>query len=499
MNKILTLALIFNIAANSTAFSKIVCTMTFNSSDEKNVFQKTLTPLGYQILELVPDNKDPQWLQKSCAQMQTANQNCDSLLISGHFGGLFFGSEKSTTLSLSEMMTAKNQHNCPAIFEKPKSVFLMGCNTLSGKTPDHRSVDDYLRVLVGDGFPLDLAENVAAARYLSYGQSMSDQMLSIFNTADFIAGFESTGPLGSAAAPLLTKAFNQTTSADKIKNVISKEALKSAFASTNLRLVEPAKIADKQILLRQALSNDAVAATTAWQNLLNSQNTISYFDFIIENQNNSTLENVLKKSATLQNQLMASFKSIYDKSVGLAAIQRKINFFLFDHDLMDENIYLKRQSQIANQILSTPLDYVKADQICQLFQTEENKNLIHEISSNSILAITKSSYAQFIFGCADIHDETHPPKTNAYQCLKNQTTYDWACLTENETDLDITSCKLAHSRNSDSENADDMLWFCYSKMLDHKKLNSAQCLELTHSFNLLGNRIKMNWNCQNRL
>jgi len=72
-------------------------------------------------------------------------------------------------------------------------------------------------------------------------------------------------------------------------------------------------------------------------------------------------------------------------------------------------------------------------------------------------------------------------------------------LTENEATLDIDSCKLAKSRNADPENADDMMWFCYSKMLDYKRLNSAQCLELSHGFSLLGNRIKMNWNCQNRL
>lgn len=111
------------------------------------------------MIELVPEKRSTAASTKSCQALQTAGDQCDSLLISGHFGGLFFGEQKSTTLSLSEMLETKKQGLCPAVFEKPQSVFLMGCNTLSGNS-DHRSVSDYLRVLVGDGFPLDLAEGV---------------------------------------------------------------------------------------------------------------------------------------------------------------------------------------------------------------------------------------------------------------------------------------------------------------------------------------------------
>ncbi len=483
----------------SLAFSKTVCTMTFNSSDEKRVFQKELSPLGHQIVELVPDNKDPMWLQKSCEELTLKNQQCDSLLISGHFGGIFFGEQKSTTLLLSEMMAAKNQGLCPAVFEKPKSVFLMGCNTLSGKTPDKRSVIDYLHVLVGDGFPLDLAENVAAARYLSFGQSMSDQMISIFSSANFIAGFESTGPLGAAAAPLLTKAFAQTPLALKKSDFISKVALKAAFANTNLRIAEPAQLNASQALLHDAVSSDLNVATNAWQKLLIPQNIVSYFDFIIENQSNTVLKSTLQYSIVFKKNIVQALNLIYNKSAGLAAIQRKINSFFFINQLIDEKLYLKRQSEIINQILKPPLDYVSADQVCQAFESEKNKDLIHNISSDAILTISKSRFSDFIFGCASVINNKIESQTKSYQCLKNQTTYDWACLTENESTLDISSCKLAHTRNTDPENSDDMLWFCYSKMLDYKRLDQSLCLQLTHSFSLLGNRIKMNWNCQNRL
>ena len=74
-----------------SAFAKTICTMTFNSSDERRIFQKELQPLGHKFIELVPENKDPIWLTKSCQALQTAGDQCDSLLISGHIGGLFFG------------------------------------------------------------------------------------------------------------------------------------------------------------------------------------------------------------------------------------------------------------------------------------------------------------------------------------------------------------------------------------------------------------------------
>lgn len=482
----------------TAAFAKTICTMTFNSSDERRIFQKELQPLGHKFIELVPENKDPFWLIKSCQALQTAGDQCDSLLISGHFGGLFFGEQRSTTMSLAEMLETKKQGLCPAIFEKPQSVFLMGCNTLSGKTPDHRSVSDYLRVLVGDGFPLDLAENVAAARYLSFGQSMSDQMQTIFNNSKLVAGFESTGPLGVAAAPLLTKAFQNTPSSVKQTDLISKDALKSAFAKTNLRVIEPSKNPDQNIL-QEAVSKNSNTAQTAWLKLLEPKTTNLYFNFILENKSNSTLKSILQSSPEIKKSLIQVINSIYNKTTGLAAIQRGINAFALEHQMIDQMTYLNRQALIVDQILESPLDYVRADQICNLFEAETNQDLINFIKPDSIIKISESGYSKFLMSCAGRTTSSSTQNSKSMQCLTNRTTHDWACLTENEATLDIDSCKLAKSRNSDPENADDMMWYCYSKMLDYKRLSSAQCLELTHGFSILGNRLKMNWNCQNRL
>jgi len=477
---------------SQSLFAKTICTMTFNSDNEKKTFQSVLAPLGHQFVELVPDNKDPLWLQKSCAQVQA----CDSVLISGHFGGLFFGEQRSTTLALEEMLQYKKQGICPALFEKPKSVFLMGCNTLSGKTPDHRSVTDYLHVLVGDGFPMDSAESVAAARYLSFGRSMSEQMSFIFNKAENIIGFESTGPLGAKAAPLLKAAFDKTSTDTKKTDLISMSALQKAFSQTNLRIIKP-DLTDND-LLNRALSDSAQESIQAWKTILSDKKINSLFDFILVWKDQAHLKTVIQQDAVSQKNIIKYFEDIYKKSTGLVAIQRKINQFYLENNLINMEQYLKRQTAIIDVILDQDLDYVRADQLCQLLKAEQNTDVFYRMSPHSIGKISDSPYADVLISCAGRNSVT-TSKSPAYQCLINKSNHDWGCLTSNETRLDIESCQLAQSRNPDPENADDMMWFCYDKLRTNKKLNSASCLQLTQSFKLFGNQIKMNWNCQNRI
>ena len=488
---IIGLSLLSLTLAEST-MAKTICTLTFNSDNEKKVFQSVLAPLGHRFVEMVPDNKDPLWLQKSCSQIEA----CDSVLISGHFGGLFFGEQRSTTLSLEEMLQYKKQGLCPALFEKPKSVFLMGCNTLSGKTPDHRSVTDYLHVLVGDGFPLDKAESVAAARYLSFGRSMSDQMSFIFNKAENIIGFESTGPLGAKAAPLLKAAFDKTPSDQKKTDLMSMAELKKAFAQTNLRIIKP-DLTDND-LLNKALSSSNSESSTAWQSILSDKKISSLFDFILIWKDQPTLKNTVQQDGNIQKTIIKYFEDIYKKSVGLVAIQRKINQFYLENNLINMDQYLNRQTKIIDLILTQNIDYVRADQLCQLLKAEQKTDLFYRMSPDSIIKMSSSAYSNVLIQCAG-RESTVVSQSSAYQCLINRTNHDWGCLTSNEMNLDIQSCKLAQSRNPDPENADDMMWFCYDKLLANKKLNSAQCLELTQNFKLFGNQIKMNWNCQNRL
>ncbi len=73
-------------SVDASAISKRICTMTLNSSDEKEAFQKLSAGPEVEFTELVPENKNPSWLQEACR----SGIQCDVLVVAGHiFGGVF--------------------------------------------------------------------------------------------------------------------------------------------------------------------------------------------------------------------------------------------------------------------------------------------------------------------------------------------------------------------------------------------------------------------------
>lgn len=177
---------------------KTVCTVTLNSDEEKDVFRAHLK--GFNMVELA-DTKDSNWLQSACEK----KVECDILLVSGHFAGTFFG-KSGLKLPLAKMESLSCSSGCPGIFEHPKEVFLMGCNTLAGKTKDRRTPEEYVRVLMADGFSRQQAEQVAAARYSVIGSSIAARMRMSFPAPHTkLYGFDSIGPSGANVKPLLER------------------------------------------------------------------------------------------------------------------------------------------------------------------------------------------------------------------------------------------------------------------------------------------------------
>ena len=68
--------------AGSRAGMRTVCTITVNSSDEKEMFRQRLPADQYQFVEVVERGR-PDWLASACRQ----GVRCDMLVISGHFDG----------------------------------------------------------------------------------------------------------------------------------------------------------------------------------------------------------------------------------------------------------------------------------------------------------------------------------------------------------------------------------------------------------------------------
>lgn len=285
----------------------------------------------------------------------------------------------------------------------------------------------------------------------------------------------------------------------KIKNNtgISQSAILSAFKGTNLRAIKP-EIKSVDTIRQNALSSNEVLAKSAWSTILTGDNITKNYDFLVKNSTNQNLKKILQENAVLAKNATARMIAIYQSAKGLSEIQVKVLNFLKTHNLINVYEYEDAVKQITSGIIARNIDYISADQLCTLFRNHRDLNITSKLSSAYARKLNQSPYGSYLYSC----DGIYPQKvvwSKAYECLINKENHDWACLTENPKNLDVSACVLAKSRNTDAENADDMMWFCYSKMQENNYLNKATCLELTHNFSLLGNQIKMNWNCLNRV
>ena len=198
-----------------------VCSITINSSQEIETFKEYLNPEEFEFIELVPQQQEatgpieindrveePSWFEKACER----NIQCDVLVISGHFGGSFFGIESEYYLSLQEMEKLVCQKKCAGVLSHVKEVFLFGCNTLAGKAPSSRTPEEYLQDLLGDNIPQPIAERVTATLYSGLNNSFQNKMRLVFASPDrqaLLYGFHDKGPSGSSVKHLLEDYFER--------------------------------------------------------------------------------------------------------------------------------------------------------------------------------------------------------------------------------------------------------------------------------------------------
>ena len=134
------------------------------------------------------------------------------MVISGHFGGLFFGEKHDYILPVSIMERRACAGSCKGLLSNVKEVFLFGCNTLAGKEQDQRTPEELLQVYLDHNYARDMAEIMVASRYLPFGLSFEEQMRLVFSGPSHIYGFTSLSPLGRYLRTPLTNYF------DSIKN-----------------------------------------------------------------------------------------------------------------------------------------------------------------------------------------------------------------------------------------------------------------------------------------
>ncbi len=218
---------------------KTVCTVTINSSEEARAFREHLSPDQWNFVELAnpEDTSKSGWFRNACEK----KISCDILILSGHFGGTFFGSETELRLSMEELESASCQAKCKGIIDQPKEVFLFGCNTLASKEKDTRTPEEYQRVLVADGFSVSQASQIAAFRYSAFGDSFKGRMAQVFANTPRIYGFSALAPSGTTVEPLLKRYLGRSSEfysnfdeSNKVLKSGTNSALKQAFNYTTL-------------------------------------------------------------------------------------------------------------------------------------------------------------------------------------------------------------------------------------------------------------------------
>ncbi|OFZ55920.1 MAG: hypothetical protein A2428_01980 [Bdellovibrionales bacterium RIFOXYC1_FULL_54_43] len=235
-----------------------VCTVTINSDDEKKVFQKYLKQKDFEFVELTEKRPPPGeqeeddsegWFDSACR----SGVQCDILLVSGHFGGGFFG-DKNVELSLLKLQRHSCAEDCPGILKSPKEVFLMGCNTLAEKEKDSRTPEQYLRVLLDDGIPRSTAERVVEARYGVFSTSFKSSMRRVFAGVPHLYGFSSIGPSGNSVKGFLSSYFKSKKDyGQHLDKIATKELVRDLdFMNKNQGIPE-------NFLLKKALRQTAFA------------------------------------------------------------------------------------------------------------------------------------------------------------------------------------------------------------------------------------------------
>jgi len=171
-----------------------VCTISFNGSEEVDVFRTLLPPDEFEFVDLAPDaapggDSGRTWLLDACRR----DVQCDVVIYSGEFAGRFFGT-RPYALAVQEMEEAACQPRCDGLFHHAQEVYLLGCNTLATKNEDRRTPSEYLQVLLDHGFDRASAENVVALRYGPLGPSFREALRRTFADVPRVYGFSSVAP-----------------------------------------------------------------------------------------------------------------------------------------------------------------------------------------------------------------------------------------------------------------------------------------------------------------
>ena len=190
---------------------RTVCTITVNSTNEREAFRRHLPDKDYEFVELVERGR-PDWLATACKQQV----RCDVLVISGHFNGNDFFSDQLAVaehLPVAEMERASCSDSCPGLFSQLKEVYMFGCDSLNGERM-HGVAAEVARTLIKGGQSKAEAERTAQALAEAHSESNRDVMRRVFVNTPAVYGFSSVAPVGAVAGPILDRYLRTSSAAD---------------------------------------------------------------------------------------------------------------------------------------------------------------------------------------------------------------------------------------------------------------------------------------------
>jgi len=140
-----------------------------------------------------------QWFEEACESGIT----CDVLIVTGHFGGAFFGNKQGDAyLDAETLRELSCKKKCENILRAPSEVYLFGCNTLASKDGESRTPEEYFRVLVEHGMGEAEARRSVGLRFSDVGDSFKNYMQIAFHGNSSLYGFAAPAPRSSRTAPL---------------------------------------------------------------------------------------------------------------------------------------------------------------------------------------------------------------------------------------------------------------------------------------------------------
>jgi hypothetical protein len=223
---------------------KTVCTITINSSDEKDAFMRHLPRGEYRHVELVQRGQTD-WFGAA----RRSGVVCDALIISGHFDdGTEFYTDRFDDrefLTVHELQRASCSAPAKGLFSQLKDVYLFGCNTLKSEARYSASAE-ITRSLLRSGQSSADAERVSALLSQRYGQSNRDRLRHVFKDVPVLYGFSSKAPLGRTAGPLLERYFQTAPVGEVASGRVSPTLLK-LFGPSSMIAVAGVTNADPHI------------------------------------------------------------------------------------------------------------------------------------------------------------------------------------------------------------------------------------------------------------